>query len=276
MATKYLVKGATAFDAAAWGGSAMAATDDFIIEHSFGTITGAALDQSGIVGGFESMLISTNASGTIGGGSAGPFIADFDNSADAYLSNRGSVTLYYNAGGDGTNCKNFDCGGKSVNYILGGTIEVTTMDGGYFEANSSTALTTGFYQSAGISKIEYKSDQIVLFDMSGGQSTLKRMPTTANISGGRIELDIDDAETMTSTALNVSGNATVELKAGAIPTIVVKGGVLDLSKARRPIDLSGSSITVSGGRIVESPIVTLPTITYVGALKRNIGGPTPI
>lgn len=276
MATKYLSKGATAFDAAAWGGSAMAATDDFIVEDMFGTIVGSDLDQSAIVGGFESMLITQNASGTIGGGSAGPFIADFDNSADAYISNRGKVTMYFQAGGDGATCNNYDCGAGSFNYIQGGTIGTVTMDGGYFEANASTIISTAMYQSGGTSRVWYNASDLTLFEQTGGISTIERMPDTASIFAGRCTLDIDDGETMTSKTLNVKGSGTIELVAGVIPTINVGGGVLDLSKARRPIDLSSSTITVSGGRIIENPIVTLPTITYVGGLKQNVGGPTPI
>lgn len=275
MATKYLIKGATAFNAAAWGGSAMAATDIFIIEEPFGTVV-TALDQSAIVGGFESLTITQNASGTIGGGSSGSFIADFDNSSDAFVSNRGKVTMYITAGGDGAAINNYDCGTGSVNYLTGGTFLVTTQDGGYLEANESTIMSTSFYQSGGISLVKYQSSNLALFEQTGGVSELRRMPTAASVFAGRCVLDIDDGETMTSTVLNVKGSGTVELKAGAIPTINVGGGVLDLSKARRPIDLSGSTITVSGGRIIENPIVTLPTIVYVGALKQNVGGAVPV
>ena len=89
MATRTLNEGATDFSAASWGGFAMAATDIFIIELPFGLgvpLGPTGLDQSGIVGGFESMTITSSASGTIGGGALGSFIADFDNSGDAFFS----------------------------------------------------------------------------------------------------------------------------------------------------------------------------------------------
>lgn len=275
MATRYLSEGATSFNAAAWGGGAMAATDIFIIELPFGTITGSELDQSGIVGGFESMDIKPGSSGTIGGGANGAFIADFDNSADAFVSNRGSVTMYITAGGDGATINNYDCGPKSINVLQGGTFTDVTMDGGTLTANGSTII-TNLYLLGGASTVEYHATDATLIQCSAGTHVIKRMPTTLEVSGtARVTLDPDDAEGFGSKVITITGGTLIH-RAGAVPTVNAKGGTIDYSDNRRTFTPGGTAFVVSGAKIIESPAVPMSNVTYVGALSRNVGGFTPV
>lgn len=275
MATKYLSEGATSFNAAAWGGVAMAATDDFIIELPFGTITGSDLDQSAIVGGFESMTIKPGASGTIGGGANGAFIADFDNSADAFVSNRGTVAMYITAGGDSSTINNYDCGPKSTNVFQGGTFTNVTMDGGTLTANGSTII-MNLYLMGGFSEVEYHATNATLIEVTGGTHIFKRMPTTLVVGGNaRVTLDPDDAENFTNKSIEITGGTLVH-RAGAVPTVLAKGGVIDYSNNRRAFTPGATAFTVSGSKIIESPEVSMANVTYVGALKRDVGGFTPV
>ena len=269
MATKYLSEGATGFAAADWGGVAMAATDDFIIELPFGTIIGSELDQSGIVGGFESMTIKPGASGTIGGGSNGSFIADFDNDANAFVSNRGNVTIYLQAGGDSATINNFDCGPGSVNYLMGGTFALVTMGGGTLTANASTII-TDYWHTGGTSEIMYHATDATEITITGGTLTLRRMPTTLNIQGGRVVFDPDDGEDFGSKTVNVTGG-TLDWRAGAIPTVNADGGNIDFSNNRRAFTPGSTAFNLTGSRIISHPDVPMTNVTPRGAFKTSVG-----
>lgn len=273
MATKYLIENAASFDAAAWGGSAMAATDDFVVDKSFSRIV-TSLDQSAIVGGFESFTIKPGVSGTIGGGSAGAFIADFDNSADAFVSNRGNVALYITAGGDGATVNNFDFGPGSQNYLQGGTFSTITGNGGLLEANGSTILDE-VYLMGGASVVEYHATDASLIQVTGGRHVIKRMPDLLDIGGtAHVTLDPDDAEGFTSKVITITGGTLVH-RAGAVPTVNAKGGTIDYSDNRRAFTPGATAFVVTGSKIIQSSEVSMANVTYAGALKRDIGDFTP-
>jgi hypothetical protein len=273
MATEYLNEGAVTFAAAGWDGSGIADSNDYIVNIPFGPIT-AGLDQSGLTTGIESMSFMPGSSGIVGGGALGAFIVDADASPDAYVSNRGFVTLNITAGGGSATINNYDCGINSVNNLMGGAFTTITQDGGTLSANASTTFTT-YYQMGGASTVEYNASGGTDINITGGTMILKRMPSTLTIGeGAKVIFDPDTAESFTSTTLTLLGG-TIVWKAGAIPTVNANGGMVDFSDNKAPFTPGATAFNVSGTKIIEHPAVDLSNIANVGALKRNVGGATP-
>jgi hypothetical protein len=220
------------------------------------------------------MTIKPGASGTIGGGSAGAFIADFDSSSDAFVSNRGNVALYITAGGDGATVNNFDFGPGSQNYLQGGTFSTVTGNGGLLEANGSTILGT-VHLMGGASVIEYHATDATLIRVMAGTHVIKRMPTTLEVGGtARVVLDPDDAEGFTGKSIKITGGY-IDWRAGAVPEVEGDAGTIDFSNNRRAFTPGATSFVVTGAKITPSSEVSTTNVTYPGALKRDIGGFTP-
>jgi hypothetical protein len=276
MATEYLDAGAKTFAASAWSGSGLAAANDFIVDVAFGPVT-AGLDQSGIVGGIESFYLKPPANGIIGG-TAGSFLIDADNSADAYVANYGQVTLYLAAGGDNTLINEFSCGPKSINFLTGGIFGELVLDGGSTNVNESVEISGAVYINAGRHTIEFNGTQATVVQVNGGSLTLKRMPAQLTINGGTVVFDPDDTETFTSTALQMNGGRMI-WKAGAIPTAYLDGGIVDFSQNRRAFTPGATAGATSAAcRIIKHPDVTLTNIVPRGASKIEPGEgfiPTP-
>lgn len=273
MATEYLAEGAVTFAAAAWSGSGIADSNDYVIEYGFGTIA-AGLDQSSLTTGIESMYFKKGSSGTVGGGALGSLLIDADNSADAFVNNYGDVTLYITAGGGSGVINNFACGPGSVNYLTGGTFSTVTHDGGSLTVNASTIVTT-YSQASGNAKIDYHATNATLMEINGGTCELKRLPTTLTINGGTVTLDPDDAEDVSGKTINMAGGKLI-WKAGAIPTVNLNGGVVDFTKARRAFTPGSTAGKRSSAcRIYPHPDVTLTNIIPIGSSKVDIGGATP-
>lgn len=274
MATEYLDEGATTFAASAWSGSGIADSNDYIIEYPFGPIT-AGLDQSGLTTGIESMYFKPGSVGIVGGGTYGPLEIDADNSADAYIANYGAVTLYLEAGGGSATINNFSCGVNSQNYLMGGTFSSVVQDGGILNANASTVITTA-YVNGGSATIEYNATDATLIQVNGGTAIIRRMPTTLNVLAGRVILDPDDGEGFSSKTLNIYGGY-VDWRAGAVPTVNIDAGVVDLSNNRRAFTPGATAGNYSASaRIIPHPDVDTSNIVARGSSKTPVGGPIQI
>lgn len=277
MATQHLLEGAVTLDPLGWDGAGFLADDDFIIELPFGNgapIT-QGLDQSSIVGGIQSLTIKSGATGTIGGGAAGPLIIDADGSGDEFISNHGSVTLFSRAGGDTGRIENYDCGPMSINNLQGGTYGNITVSGGTLNANESTVIENGFF-AGGSGELEHSAIDSTLIKIMAGTWTLKRMPTTLTIGGTAVVIfDPDDLENLAGKTLNMQGGR-IDWRAGAVPTVVGDAGIIDFSNNRRPFAPGGTSFVVTAATIIEHNAVDLTAVTFPGQMKRNLRSATAV
>jgi len=275
MATETLLEGAVTFAAAGWSGSGIADNNDYIINKPFGPIA-AGLDQSGLTTGIESLWILPGAAGIIGGGAAGAFTVDADASADAFVANYGSVTLYLTAGGGSGVINNFSCGAGSINYLQGGAVTTIVQDGGTLFVNASTDF-DDLYQGGGNLTVEYFATNADSITIDGGTAFIKRMPTTLTVNGGNVILDPDDAEDVAGKTLNVNGGK-LDWRAGAIPTVALNSGTVNLQNARISFTPGGTAGTYSSGCTIarNDAVVSLANITNIGSGKANVGGATPL
>lgn len=275
MATEYLDEGAVTFAASAWSGSGIADSNDYIINKPFGPIT-AGLDQSGLTTGIESMWFLPGAVGIVGGGSYGALLIDADNSADAFINNYGSVTLYLSAAGGSGVINNFACGGQSINYLQGGSFPTITQDGGVLNLNASTDF-DDLYQGGGQLTVEYFATDADSITIDGGTAVIRRMPTTLKINGGSVILDPDDAEGFSGKTVIFNGGFT-DWRAGAVPNVEFNSGAVNLQNARIAFTPGATSGTYSSGCKIyrNDAVVSLANITNIGSSKTNVGGATPI
>lgn len=278
MAIEYLNEGATSLAAANWSlTTGFADNATLIIDKPFGNrqpLT-TATDQSGLTTGIDYLDIHAGGQGQLGTGSS-PLKVDADTAAGDGITNYGAVTLYLDAGGGSGVINNFACGPGSINTLQGsGTFGQVAVAGGSVNVQDSTVV-TNFDAYGGTGEIGYNSTKITLCRVMRGTWTIKRACTSIIVGeNARVILDLDDAASMTSTTLtNYGGHVT--LVNAAYPTLVSVGGTIDLSKARRPFEIGGTSITLGGTKIIEgSGIVTVSNVTNVGNSKRSVGGFTP-
>jgi hypothetical protein len=276
MAVAYLNEGATSLAAANWSdATGFADNATLVIDKKFGSgapLT-ASTDQSGLTTGIDYLDILKGAQGQLGTG-ASPLQVDADTASGDGIVNYGNVTLYFRGGGSGQ-INNFTCGAGSINYHVNDTITQVVVEGGTYIAEES-AVITNFDAYGGSGEIKYNSTKITTCRIMRGTWVLRRACTNLFVGeNARVIIDLDDAATMTSTAISSYGG-TIDLRFGAYPTITAIGGTLDLRNARRAFEIGGTAITLGGTTIHEgSDIVTVSNVTNVGNSKRSIGGFVP-
>lgn len=275
MATEYLDEGAKTFAASAWSGSGIADNNDFIADVGFGPIV-AGLDWSALTTGIESLYFKPTSNGIVGGGSYGSLLIDADSSADAYIANYGTVTLYLSAAGGSAVINGFSCGPGSSNFLTGGSFGDVVIDGGSFSANASTIITGDVFVNAGVSVIEYHATDIDLVQVNGGTITLKRAPTVLTVNSGTVTLDPDSAESYTSKILNMNGGY-LTVKDGAYPTANLDGGTVDFRQNTRAFAMGATAgNTSSSCKIYRHPDADISAITARGSSKVDVGGAIPL
>lgn len=237
MALAYLNENATSAAAANWSDSTgFADGAELVLGDNSGADVVSDVDQSGLTTGVESFEIQ--ATFNANAGQAGtPFIFDADNSADAFVRHGGPRRFYYNAGGGSTNCNFLYQIGTGATYLEGGTVDDTYVSRGELYANAFTVL-TNFTAYGGRGTIENNATGITSATIKGGQWTIKRDGTYV-IEGGTVTLDIPDTSPTISLTIK-QGARCVVLQANAIAT-VYNDGVLDISRAKRPITLGAST-----------------------------------
>jgi hypothetical protein len=90
-------------------------------------------------------------------------------------------------------------------------------------------------------------------------------------------LDPDDAEDVAGKTLNVNGGK-LDWRAGAIPTVALNSGTVNLQNARISFTPGGTAGTYSSGCTIarNDAVVSLANITNIGSGKANVGGATPL
>ena len=263
-----LNEGATSFAAANWSDATGFADNATLeIDKPFGPVTGG-LDQSGLTTGIGSLDIRAGASGIIGGGGASLQV-DTDTAGGDYIRNRGAVTLYLTGGGSGQ-INNLDLGGAQRTWLTGGTVTDLTMDGGQLNVGEA-AVVTNAYLAGGSGEIGYNSTKMTLLKISGGSWVVRRGVTAMHISGGaRVVYDPDDAVSHTSTAVYVNGGS-LDWRAGAIPTVELKGGQISYAAARESFAPGATAFDVEGGEIYEGDgTVDTSNVAYPGVWSRGL------
>jgi len=281
MAETTLNEGATSLAAANWAdATGVVDNGQLVINKPFGSgvpLT-SSVDWSALTTGIDYLEIKPGASGTLGsGGSPLKIDADTDfglTDLDG-ITNHGKVTLYLEAGGGSSRILNFDCGGGSRNFLVGGTFTTTTVQGGSVDANESTVLTNlDCYGGSG--EIHYNATKPTLVRIMRGNWVIRRACTSLIIGeNARVIYDPDDAASHTSTAVTNYGG-TLDWRAGAIPTVTSIGGTLDFTKARTSF-APGATAFIVGGTVIHEGTgeVDLSNVTYVGRMSRSVGGFTP-
>ena len=288
MAIAYLNKGAVSLASANWSDSTGFADDaTLVINKSFGggqPLT-SDTDYSSLTEGINYLDIRAGAQGQLGNGS-NPLKVDADtdsgSTAADYIANFGSgVTLFLQAGGDDTLILNFTMGNQPVGLpntsnLVGGTYTNVGMMNGTLNANQSTVI-TNYDQYGGYAEIDYNSTAITAARIMGGTCIIKRLVTTLTVGkDARVIYDPDDQiSSFSGTTINQYGGYLVQ-KRGATPTILSLAGTHDFSQLREAATPGGTSWSVGGASIVESPNLTTTNVEYVFDIKRNVGGPIPI
>lgn len=277
MAVAYLNEGAVSVAAANWSdATGFADNATLVIDKPFGggSPLTASVDQSALTTGIDYLDILKGAVGQLGTG-ASPLQVDADTAAGDGITNYGNVTLYFKGGGSGV-INNFSCGAGSRNIQTDDTVGQVVVEGGSYTAEES-AVITNFDAYGGTGEIKYNSTKITLCRIMRGTWILRRACTSLIVGeNARVIIDIDDAASMTSTAITNYGG-TIDLVHGAYPTLTSIGGTIDLRNARRAFEIGGTAITLGGTRIIEgSEVVTVSNVTNVGNSKRSVGGFVPI
>ena len=276
MAVAYLNEGATSLAAANWSdATGFADNATLVIDKRFGSGSPLTSDtnQSGLTTGIDYLDILKGAVGQLGTG-ASPLRVDADTASGDGITNYGNVTLYFQGGGSGQ-INNFSCGPNSINHHVSDTITQVVVEGGSYTAEES-AVITNFDAYGGVGEIKYNSTKITTCRIMRGNWILRRACTNLYIGdNARVTIDLDDAATMSSTAITSYGG-TIDLRFGAYPTITAIGGTIDLRNARRAFEIGGTAITLGGTKIIEgSEVVTISNVSNVGNSKRSVGGFTP-
>jgi hypothetical protein len=276
MPAEKLTSGVDTFEPAGWSGSGLAAGGDFEVSVPFRPIKNG-LDQSGIVGGINSLAFIGDAEGIVGGGAAGPFIADFDHGGTSVLRNRPAkkaVKLFVRAGGDSGLVKNLDVGGRSETHCQGGKFEDITQDGGRLTLNGSTT-SDEYLGIGGWSEHEYNAYDYTSFKAISGEHTLKRAADLIYVGPGAVL--IIDVATAFDSAAELVNFGTVIWKNGVIDNIETYMGVMDFSQARGEIAAIGSNKFIAAGtRFVRNPIVDISNAENPAQLGTEVGDPAPL
>ena len=270
MAEAYLNEGATSFAAANWSDSTgFADNAELVVNVPFGPVT-AGLDQSSLTTGIDYLEFKPGAVGIVGGAGSSLQV-DADSAGGDYIRNRGNVTLYVTGGGTGQ-INNMDLGGQQRTWLTGGTVTDLTMDGGTLNVAEAAVVTNG-YLAGGASEWGYNSTKVTELTIDGGSHVIRRGVTALHVNGNAtVVYDPDDQVTHTSTAIYINGGR-VDWRAGAFPTVVVRGGVADYTRARVAFTPGSTSFLVKGGRLLEGDgTVTLSNVTYEGAWLRVFSG----
>lgn len=269
MAIEFLNEGATSLAAANWSGSGFADNATLVIDKPFGdgSAVTSDVDQSGLTTGIDYLDIKKSAVGTIRG-----LKVDADTAGADFIRNYGRVRLEMESGGGNVN--NFACGGSSENYINAGTFVDVTVDGGYFEAGE-TAVITNFDAFSGSGRIKKNGTDITLGRIYGGTWLIER-PGIYEVHGGRVTFDFADDATATSSTVVTTGGTTIVVFA-AFDEVSYLGGKVYENQARRAHTVGSSQYLVGGASITPGDgTITRGTVTYVGAMSREVGSFTPV
>ncbi len=269
---QYLNRGAATLAASAWSGSGIADNETMIINVGMSHVTGG-LSPAGLTTGPDVFLIGPDASGTIGGGSAGPFILTQTGASDYFAQLSSRVSLYLRA--DTGGISNFlAAAGKSA--LQGGSFGTVSLEGGENYVTDATTISTELDVAGGRNTIEYLSTAIPAANFAGTHETIvRRVLTAATLSSGLLDIDYDDAISAPTSAITITGG-TCRLINGIPSTIHVRGGLLDFRYLKQPTSFSGKTIKVwAGGRVLESNLASNLTITYVGAQTSVARSPLP-
>ncbi len=237
MALAYLNENATSAAAANWSdATGFADSATLVLGNSNGSDVVSDVDQSGLTTGLESFEIQ--ATFNANAGQAGtPFIFDADASADAFVRHGGPRRFYYSAAGGSSNCNFLYQTGTGATYLEGGTIDNARVRAGELYANASTVITNATIWG-GRGTVENNATGFTDYTQKGGSFTVKRDGTFV-VEGGTLVLDIPDTSPTISLTIK-QGARVVVLQANTIAT-VYNDGVLDISRAKRPITLGASN-----------------------------------
>jgi len=237
MALAYLNENATSAAAANWSDTTgFADGAELVLSVSNGIAVVNDVDWSALTTGVESFEIQP-AFNADAGQAGTPFEFDADNSADAFVKHGGPRRFYYSATGGSSNCNFLYQVGTGATYLEGGTIDDTYVTRGELYANASTVL-TNVQVFGGRGTIENNATGFTSYTQKGGNWTVKRDGTMV-VEKGTLILDIPDAAPTISLTVK-QGARVVVLQANAIAT-VTNDGVIDLTRAKRPVTLGASN-----------------------------------
>ena len=237
MALSYLNENATSAAAANWSDSTgFADNAELVLSVSNGIAVTSDVDHSSLTTGVESFEIQP-AFNADAGQAGTPFQFDADYSADAFVKHGGPRRFYYSATGGSSNCNFYYHVGTGQTYLEGGTIDNTYVTRGEFYANASTVL-TNMQVFGGRGTIDNNATGFTAYTQKGGSWTVKRDGTFI-VERGTLILDIPDASPTVSLTVE-QGARVIVLQANAIAT-VNNDGIIDLTRAKRPITLGAST-----------------------------------
>lgn len=237
MALAYLNENATSAAAANWSdATGFADNAELVLSVSSGIAVVSDVDWSALTTGVESFEIQS-AFNADAGQAGTPFEFDADASADAFVKHGGPRRFYYSATGGSSNCNYYYHVGTGSTYLEGGTIDNTYVTRGEFYANASTVL-TNMQVFGGRGTIENNATGFTAWTQKGGNWTVKRDGTFV-VERGTLILDIPDAAPTISLTVE-QGARVIVLQANAIAN-VTNDGIIDLTRAKRPVTLGASS-----------------------------------
>ena len=280
MAVEYASKNTETMAASGWSGSGFAANATLVIGVPIGECE-AGLDYSGVASIDYLKILPGATRGRIGGNGAGPLQVGASGASSDFVSNRGGVELHLQANGNATTTiNNFDYGGKSLNYLEGGTFSNVTGDGGYVYVNESTVV-TNFYAGASpqiagsrpSSKFEYNATGFTAAKFTSGVHEVKRGGVIEVGGDAVVTIDITQG-TEPLTSLTMNGGRVILKSAGEsdtagtddiITTFVGNAGTLDVSQLSRPVDLGSDTCTIGFVKIMGSlDSLDLSNASYYG------------
>ena len=256
-----------------WSGAGPALGEDLIVNDRFGPVVDN-LNHASV--GLESLQFLPGAVGRFGGGSAGAFKVQIDNTTDAKLIMHGTqVECTIDAGSVTDKIENVDIIAGNRLHIVGGFPEDITMSGGLLTL-AGAVKSANFYSVGGESDHAYHSTNGTVFTALAGTHNIRRGYGTVNVGeGATVIIDLDPSVVMTSMVLNIWGGAAI-LMNGNYPEIYGWGGKLDFSGARTVSTPGSTAFKLLGTRVIENPsVIDTSNITGYGAMSRPIGSPIP-
>lgn len=273
-----LIAGVDTFVSASWSsGTGFAAAAELEIGVGFRQIEGG-LNQGGN-GSIESLLINPSAKGIIGSDDQGPLIVDCANSTDATVRNAGEVDLRIEAASASKVERITTANSRARTRCIDGQFDIVSITAGRLSISEAATL-DDYYGLGGKGIISYNSDVIDgVFDITGGEHTLKRRANTIRVgAGATLIIDHDpQISSWTGDTIELFGG-TIILKRGTIPSITGIGGVIDYSQAREAIGSGLGSVKheLSGTVVIPHPDVTPTTATNPAGIYRNESGPVDV
>lgn len=244
MALAYLNENATSAAAANWSDTTGFADEaELVLSVSSGIAVTSDVDHSSLTSGIHSFEIQP-AFNADAGQAGTPFEFDADDNspgetdqANAFVKHGGPRRFYYAASGGNNLCNNYFHVGTGQSYIEGGTLSTVYVTRGEFYANASTVL-TNMQVFGGRGTIDNNATGFTAYTQKGGSWTVKRDGTFI-VERGTLILDIPDASPTVSLTVE-QGARVIVLQANAIAT-VNNDGIIDLTRAKRPITLGAST-----------------------------------